>query len=107
MKYRVLKRLSYNGRIYNKDEDINVLDMYVESLLKRGLIEEIKGNKETEEVLKEEVKEAVKETEATELTGTELSKLNKDKLIELATSKGIAVDEELTKKEIIALILGD
>ena len=107
MKYRVLQRFSYGGRIYNKDENINVLDMYVESLLKRGLIEEIKGNKETEEVLKEEVKEAVKETEATELTGTELSKLNKDKLIELATSKGIAVDEELTKKEIIALILGD
>ena len=107
MKYRVLQRLSYGGRIYNKDENINVLDMYVKSLLKRGLIEEIKGNKETEEVLKEEVKEAVKETEATELTGTELSKLNKDKLIELATSKGIAVDEELTKKEIIALILGD
>ena len=80
MKYRVLQRLSYGGRIYNKDENINVLDMYVESLLKRGLIEEIKGNKETEEVLKEEVKEAVKETEATELTGTELSKLNKDKL---------------------------
>ena len=107
MKYRVLQRLSYSGRIYNKDENINVLDMYVESLLKRGLIEEIKGNKETKEVLKEEVKEAVKETEATELTGTELSKLNKDKLIELATSKGITVDEELTKKEIIALILGD
>lgn len=107
MKYRVLQRLSYGGRIYNKDENINVLDMYVESLLKRGLIEEIKGNKETKEVLKEEVEEAVKETEATELTGTELSKLNKDKLIELATSKGIAVDEELTKKEIIALILGD
>ena len=106
MKYRVLQRLSYSGRIYNKDENINVLDMYVESLLKRGLIEEL-TNKETKEVLKEEVKEAVKETEATELTGTELSKLNKDKLIELATSKGIAVDEELTKKEIIALILGD
>ena len=107
MKYRVLQRLSYNGRIYNKDEYINVLDMYVESLLKRGLIEEIKGNKETKESVKEEVKESVKETEATELTATELSKLNKDKLIELATSKGIAVDEELTKKEIIALILGD
>ena len=106
MKYRVLQRLSYSGRIYNKDENINVLDMYVESLLKRGLIEEIKGIA-VDEVLKEEVKEAVKETEATELTGTELSKLNKDKLIELATSKGIAVDEELTKKEIIALILGD
>ena len=104
MKYRVLQRLSYNGRIYNKDEYINVLDMYVESLLKRGLIEE---NKETKESVKEEVKEPVKETEATELTATELSKLNKDKLIELATSKGIAVDEELTKKEIIALILGD
>ena len=107
MKYRVLQRLSYSGRIYNKDENINVLDMYVESLLKRGLIEEIKGNKETKESVKEEVKEAVKETEATELTATELSKLNKDKLIELVTSKGIAVDEELTKKEIIALILGD
>ena len=107
MKYRVLQRLSYSGRIYNKDENINVLDMYVESLLKRGLIEEIKGNKETKESVKEEVKEPVKETEATELTATELSKLNKDKLIELATSKGIAVDEELTKKEIIALILGD
>ena len=107
MKYRVLQRLSYNGRIYNKDEDINVLDMYVESLLKRGMIEEIKGNKEAKETVKDEVKEPVKETEATELTATELSKLNKDKLIELATSKGIAVDEELTKKEIIALILGD
>lgn len=107
MKYRVLQRLSYSGRIYNKDENINVLDMYVESLVKRGLIEAIKGNKETKETVKEEVKESVKETEATELTGTELSKLNKDKLIELATSKGIAVDEELTKKEIIALILGD
>ena len=107
MKYRVLQRLSYNGRIYNKDEYINVLDMYVESLLKRGLIEEIKVNKGTKEVVKEEVKEPVKETEATELTATELSKLNKDKLIELATSKGIAVDEELKKKEIIALILGD
>ena len=107
MKYRVLQRLSYNGRIYNKDEDINVLDMYVESLLKRGLIEEINGNKEAKETVKDEVEEPVKETEATELTATELSKLNKDKLIELATSKGIAVDEELTKKEIIALILGD
>ena len=30
MKYRVLQRLSYSGRIYNKDENINVLDMYVE-----------------------------------------------------------------------------
>ena len=107
MKYRVLQRLSYNGRIYNKDEYINVLDMYVESLLKRGLIEEIKGNKETKKILKEEVKKTVKETKTTESTGTELSKLNKDKLIELATSKGIIVDEELTKKEIIALILGD
>ena len=107
MKYRVLQRLSYNGRIYNKDEYINVLDMYVESLLKRGLIEEIKGNKETKESVKEEVKEPVKETEATELTATELSKLNKDKLIELATGKNITVNEDLTKKEIIALILGD
>lgn len=107
MKYRVLQRLSYNGRIYNKDENINVLDMYVESLVKRGLIEEIKGNKETKEVVKEEIKEPVKETETPQLTVPELSKLNKDKLIELATSKGIAVDEELTKKEIITLILGD
>lgn len=112
MKYKVLQRLSYNGRIYNKDENINVLDMYVESLLKRGLIEEIKGNKETKEAkeaVKEEVKEPVKETvkETPQLTEAELSKLNKDKLIELATSKGIIVDEELTKKEIVALILGD
>ena len=109
MKYKVLQRLSYNGHIYNKDENINVLDMYVESLLKKELIEEIKGNKETKEAVKEEVKEPVKETvkETPQLTEAELSKLNKDKLIGLVTSKGIAVDEELTKKEIIALILGD
>ena len=109
MKYKVLQRLSYNGRIYNKDENINVLDMYVESLLKRGLIEEVKGNKETEEAVKEEVEEPVKETvkETPQLTGAELSKLNKDKLIELATAKGITSDEELTKKEIISLILGE
>ena len=120
MKYKVLQRLSYNGRIYNKDETINVLDMYVESLLKRALIEEIKGNKEAVKVeieagdvtskeiaieVEKALKEAVKETP--QLTKEELLKLTKDKLIELATSKGITIDEELTKKEIIALILGD
>ena len=119
MKYKVLQRLSYNGRIYNKDETINVLDMYVESLLKRALIEEIKGNKEavkvevkvadvTSKEIAREVEETLKETvKETAQTKEELLKLTKDKLIELATSKGITIDEELTKKEIIALILGD
>ena len=93
--------------------------MYVESLLKRELIEEIKGNKEavkveisvgdvTSKEIAREVEETLKETvKETAQTKEELPKLTKDKLIELATSKGIIVDEELTKKEIIALILGD
>ena len=115
MKYKVIERISYNGKIYDTGEEVEVLEMYVANLKKRGLIQDIKGTKteETEETVEEtkivEGENVEKGTEPSqaELTEADLSKLNKDKLIEVANSKGVEVAEELTKKEIIKLILGD
>ena len=120
MKYKVIERISYNGKIYDTGEEVEVLEMYVSNLKKRGLIQDVKGTKtEVDEVVEEvETVETVETVEGenvekgtepsqTELTEADLSKLNKDKLIEVADSKGVEVSEELTKKEIIKLILGD
>ena len=112
MKYRVLERLSYDGKIYESGEEIDILEMYVSNLKKRGLIEDIIG-KRVEEIKPVDSEntdngvDVMSGTEETELTEAELSKLNKEKLIELANSKEITINEELTKKEIIKLILGD
>ena len=45
MKVRVLKSLIYDGNAYNENEEIDILDMYVDNLITRKLVEKIKGEK--------------------------------------------------------------
>ena len=104
MKVKAIKHLVYGGSTYAPGDTIDIIEKeVVEKCKKMKLIED----GET----KEEVKTVAPVTKSAfgefELASTELSKLNKDKLIELANSKEIVVNEELTKKEIISLILGD
>lgn len=93
MKFKAIKHLVYGGSTYAPGDTVDIIEKEVmEKCKKMKLIEDGETKVEFGEF---------------ELAATELSKLNKDKLIELATDKNITVNEALTKKEIISLILGD
>ena len=93
MKVRVLQSLIYEGNAYDKNDELEILDIYVDNLITRKLVEEIK--EETNNI----------ENENISIDGKiDLTKLKVDELKKIAEGKSIEFDSKIKKEELIELI---
>ena len=103
MKVRVLKSLIYAGNAYDKNEKIEILDIYANNLISRKLVEEIKEeNINSNQNMN--VDTNVDENIPNDDVKIDLTKLKVEELKKKDEEKAIEFDSKIKKEELIELI---
>ena len=104
MKVRVLKSLIYDGNAYNENEEIEILDMYVDNLITRKLVEKIKEEKTNDDTSNNQNINDDSNSNSNDDEKMKLAKLKMDELKKIAEEKAIEFDSKIKKEELIELI---
>ena len=104
MKVRVLKSLTYDGNAYNENEEIEILDMYVDNLITRKLVEKIKGEKTNDDTSNNQNINDDSNSNSNDDVKIDLTKLKVEELKKIAEEKAIEFDSKIKKEELIELI---